>query len=31
MMKVKDIEKGIIIVEIDSFDDEELPINAKRE
>ncbi len=28
MMKVKDIEKGIIIVEIDSFDDEELPINA---
>ena len=26
MMKVKDIEKGIIIVEIDSFDDEELPI-----
>ncbi len=28
MMKIKDIEKGIIIVEIDSFDDEELPINA---
>ena len=28
MMKVKDIEKGIIIVEIDSFDDEKLPINA---
>ena len=28
MMKVKDMEKGIIIVEIDSFDDEELPINA---
>lgn len=28
MLKVKDIEKGIIIVEIDSFDDEELPINA---
>lgn len=28
IMKVKDIEKGIIIVEIDSFDDEELPINA---
>ena len=28
MLKVEDIEKGIIIVEIDSFDDEELPINA---
>lgn len=28
MLKIKDIEKGIIIVEIDSFDDEELPINA---
>ena len=28
MLKLKDIEKGIIIVEIDSFDDEELPINA---
>ena len=28
MIKLKDIEKGIILVEIDSFDDEELPINA---
>lgn len=28
MLKLKNIEKGIIIVEIDSFDDEELPINA---
>lgn len=28
IMKVKNIKKGIIIVEIDSFDDEELPINA---
>ena len=28
MMKIKDLENSIIIVEIDSFDDEELPINA---
>lgn len=28
MLKLKDIENGIIIVEIDSFDDEEMPINA---
>ena len=28
MMTVKDIEKGIIIVEIDSFDGEEMPLDA---
>lgn len=28
MLKLKDIENGIIIVEIDSFDDDEMPINA---
>ena len=28
LLKLKDIENGIIIVEIDSFDDEEMPINA---
>lgn len=28
MLKVEDIEKGIIIVEIDSFDDEEMPLDA---
>ena len=28
MMKVKDLENSIIIVEIDSFDDEEMPLDA---
>lgn len=28
MMKIKDLEKSIIIVEIDSFDDEEMPLDA---
>ncbi len=28
MMKIKDLENSIIIVEIDSFDDEEMPLNA---
>jgi hypothetical protein len=28
LLKPKDIENGIIIVEIDSFDDDEMPINA---
>lgn len=28
MLKLKDLENSIIIVEMDSFDDEELPINA---
>ncbi|MCI8411205.1 MAG: helix-turn-helix transcriptional regulator [Clostridia bacterium] len=28
MMKVKDLENGIIIIEIDSFDDEEMPLDA---
>lgn len=28
LLKLKDIENGIIIVEIDSFDDAEMPINA---
>lgn len=27
-MQINNLESGIIIVEIDSFDDEELPINA---
>ena len=28
MMKIKDLENSIIIVEIDSFDDEEMPLDA---
>lgn len=28
MMEVKDLENSIIIIEIDSFDDDEMPINA---
>ena len=28
MMKIKDLENSIIIVEIDSFDDEEVPLDA---
>lgn len=28
MLKIKDLEKSIIIIEIDSYDDEEMPLNA---